>query len=72
MTKGNVKAQRKRRKRNLKGMPRTPTPLECIDGNFSYYTTAYCRRKGAYLTQGLSSTHRCKERKCEQYEEVYR
>lgn len=72
MSNGNVKAQRKRRKKNLQGLARTPTAYKCIDGNYSYYTVAYCNRKCAYLTNGLIHTHRCIERKCEQYAEVYR
>lgn len=72
MTQGNKRAQRKRRKQNLKGLARSPDAVELIDGNYSYYAVAYCERKQAYLTKGLVDTHKCKERKCGRYFEVYR
>ena len=67
---GNVKAQRKRRKEMKKNVPRAPDEYLLIDGNWSHYPYGYCRRKGAYLTQGLVNTHRCDKRKCEMLERV--
>ena len=40
----------------------------CIDGNVAKRNVAgYCMSKKGFLTKGLSNTHRCVERKCEQY-----
>lgn len=63
--KGNRKAQKKRRHERLKNRPeRLEEEYLLLDGNYSHYPVAYCRRKKAYLTQGLTDTHRCFEREC--------
>ena len=67
---GNVKAQRKRRKKMIRQVARLPDEYLLIDGNWSHYPVAYCKRKDAYITQGLINTHRCDKRKCEQLEKV--
>lgn len=72
MTTGNVKAQRKRRKKMQKQVQRAPNDYLLIDGNYSFYPYAFCKRKGAYLTMGLANTHKCVERECEQFERIYK
>lgn len=68
--KGNKKEQRKRRKKMYREMARSPDEFLLIDGNWSHFPYAYCKRKDAYLTLGLADTHRCKQRQCEQFERV--
>ena len=69
--KGNVKAQRKRRKQRLKKLPeRWDNEVLLIDGNFSFYPVAYCFRYKAFLTQGLLDTHRCDKRHCPKFRRV--
>lgn len=67
---GNVKEQRKRRKRMKKAVARSPDEFLLIDGNWSHYPYAYCKRKDGYLTLGLVQLHHCDTRQCEQYERV--
>ena len=63
--KGNIHAQRLRRKKRLKELPKKQdVQVELIDGNFSFYPAAYCKHHGGYLTLGLIETHRCRYRKC--------
>lgn len=62
------KDSQKRRRRNNKNVARAPTDLMLIDGNYSFYYVAYCKRKNGYLTKGLINTHKCDVRKCEQLE----
>ena len=67
MCKGNVKAQRKRRRKALKerkNMKPAETEVQLIDGNYTLYPTAYCKVHGGYLTHGLMDIHRCEKRKC--------
>ena len=69
--KGNVKAQRKRRKKRLKELPeRWDKEVLLIDGNSSFYPVAYCFHHEAFLTQGLVDTHRCDRRKCPKFRRV--
>ena len=66
--KGNIKAQRKRRKARkklLKPGDYFNDEFELIDGNYSHYPIGYCDRYGRFLTAGLANTHRCRQRKCE-------
>lgn len=68
---GNIKAQRKRQKERRKHLPqKQKQKVMLIDGNLSYYPTAYCRTHGGYLTEGLINTHRCEKRKCVGYEDL--
>lgn len=67
---GNVKEQRKRRRKNVKAVPRSPDLWELIDGNWSHYPYGYCSRKCAYLTKGLCDTHRCQQRNCNRFERL--
>lgn len=67
---GNVKAQKNRYKKMIKQVPRAPDEYELIDGNYSHYPYGYCTRYGAYLTMGLSNTHRCEQRQCNRFERV--
>lgn len=67
MCKGNIKEQRKRRKKALKerkNMNPTKEKVRLIDGNYTHYPVAYCKIHGAYLTHGLLNIHRCEKRKC--------
>ena len=73
MCKGNVKAQRKRRRKALKErkkMKPAETEVQLIDGNYTLYPAAYCKRHGGYLTQGLINTHRCDKRNCKGFQKV--
>lgn len=64
-SKGNRKAQRKRRKERLKNKPpKSRYKVQLIDGNFTYYPIAYCKYHQAFMTEGLMATHRCVNRKC--------
>lgn len=64
-SKGNRKAQRKRRKERLKNKPpKSRYKVQLIDGNFTYYPVAYCKYHQAFMTEGLMTTHRCVKRKC--------
>lgn len=63
---GNVKAQRKRRRERLKNHPpRQAEKVQLYDGNWTFYPAAYCKIHGAYLTQGLIDTHKCQQRECQ-------
>lgn len=64
--KGNVKAQRKRRRQRLRtaNTKRATKPYQCIDNNFTWYPTAYCERYKGALTEGLINVHRCREKGC--------
>lgn len=69
--KGNIKAQRKRRKERLKNRPPKAEELFLlIDGNYSFYPVAFCKYHGAYMTQGLCDIHRCEKRKCPRFRKV--
>ena len=69
--KGNVKAQRKRRKQRLKRLPpRWNNEVLLIDGNFSFYPVAYCLYHKAFMTHGLVDTHRCEQRNCPRLRKV--
>lgn len=69
--KGNVKAQRKRRKQRMKELPeRWNKEVLLIDGNFSFYPVAYCLHHKAFMTHGLVQTHRCEQRKCVKFRKV--
>lgn len=71
MNKGNRKAQRKRRRARQKNLPeKQKERYELIDGNFTHYPVAYCWRYGAWLSQGLADTHRCRQRKCRRFEKI--
>ena len=62
---GKVSDQRKRRRQRLRVRPkRQDKEVQLYDGNWSYYPSAYCGIHGAYLSQGLIDTHRCKQRNC--------
>lgn len=66
---GNIKAQRKRKRERRKHLPKKQAEkVLLIDGNLSYYPIAYCSRYGAFLTEGLADTHRCLQRKCKRYD----
>lgn len=70
-SKGNRKAQQKRRKERLKNRPpKQKEKVLLIDGNFSFYPDGFCKYYGAFLTQGLIDTHRCLHRKCPRFKEV--
>lgn len=63
--KGNIRAQKKRRKERLKNRPpKSEEKVLLIDGNYSFYPVAFCSQYKAYLTCGLADTHRCQEREC--------
>lgn len=67
MCKGNIKAQRKRRRKALKerkNMKPAETEVQLIDGNYTLYPAAYCKIHDGYLTLGLMDIHRCEKRKC--------
>lgn len=71
MNKGNRKAQRKRRRIRAKDLPtRQQVKFELIDGNMTYYPSAYCKAHGAFLSIGLEQTHRCDKRHCNSYERL--
>ena len=60
--------ERKRKNERRKHLPtRQPEKVILIDGNLSHYPIAYCAIHGAYLTEGLASTHRCMKRQCNGY-----
>lgn len=62
---GNRKAQRARRKARADSLPICrKQQYQLVDGNYSHYPAAYCKRMKGYLTVGLVETHRCTERKC--------
>lgn len=70
--KGNRKAQQQRRRERLKYLPkRQDEKHELIDGNWSHYPVAYCACHSAFLTQGLIDTHRCVQRHCSGFKEVF-
>lgn len=63
--KGNIREQRKRRRKRLKNLPqKQPEMVALIDGNYSYYPYAFCKSKQAYLTLGLVNTHKCEKKHC--------
>ena len=65
--KGNIKAQRKRRRNRLKMYPKgiwREAEYELIDGNFSHFAVAFCENYSGYLTIGLMDTHGCERRNC--------
>lgn len=63
--KGNVREQKRRRRKRLKERPpKLKEKVQLIDGNWTLYPVAYCKSHGGYLTQGLIETHRCVKRKC--------
>lgn len=69
MSKGNLKAQKQRRKARKKKLdkpPKQPVPYQLIDGNMSYYPIAFCSVHTGYLTAGLINTHKCNRRRCRQ------
>lgn len=65
--KGNVKAQRERRKERAKMYPHVEQGEAeiLIDGNYSTRAVAFCARYNGYLTYPLINTHGCIERKCD-------
>lgn len=67
-SRGNVKAQRKRKQQRQK-VPRTKNEYWCIDGNFTVHPLAYCTYYHGVLTQGLMDTHHCKEKGCHRLRE---
>lgn len=63
--KGDVAAQKKRRKERRKLLPeRTADKYQLIDNNFTYYPIAYCKAKKGWLSLGLMHTHKCKDKSC--------
>lgn len=66
---GDRKAQRKRRRKNLKESKPSEFFYQCIDGNWSNRCVGYCHRYHGALTVGLMKCHRCKERNCHRLEE---
>ena len=67
MSRGNRRAQRQRRKVRRKFLPKPPrqqVQYQLIDGNMTYYPTAFCSAHTGYLTAGLINTHRCRKRHC--------
>lgn len=69
-TKGNKSRQNKRRRQRKKNLPpRQSEPFELIDGNLTHYPIGYCKHHGAWLSLGLTETHRCKPRQCSGYVE---
>lgn len=67
MCKGNIKAQRKRRRKALKQRKKIKPladEVQLIDGNYTLYPVAYCKAHSGYLTQGLMDIHRCEKRIC--------
>lgn len=67
MSRGNRKLQNQRRRERNKRQtkpPKQPFLYQLIDGNMSYYPAAFCEYYGAYLTEAMMGTHKCKKRKC--------
>lgn len=68
---GDLKNQRRRRRQRMKNLPdKWFRAVELIDGNLSHYPIGYCNYHGAYVTEGIAQTHRCKEKECVRFEEV--
>jgi hypothetical protein len=69
--KGNIKAQRKRRRERRKNLPpKQKEACELIDGNWSHYPVAECLYHKGFLTNGLVDTHRCEKRHCKWFKKV--
>lgn len=64
--KGNIDAQKARRRERAKGYPKVePGTTEIlIDGNFSRYAVAYCNHYKGWLTYPLMNTHECLGNEC--------
>lgn len=69
--KGNIKAQKERRKERAKGYPKVePGETEIlIDGNYSQYAVAFCNYHKGWLTYPLMNTHGCIGKECRWLEE---
>ena len=69
--KGNIKAQKERRKERAKGYPKVePGETEIlIDGNYSQYAVAFCNYHKGWLTYPLMNTHGCIGKGCSWLEE---
>ena len=68
---GNIKAQKERRKERAKGYPKVePGETEIlIDGNYSQYAVAFCNYHKGWLTYPLMNTHGCLDKECSWLEE---
>ena len=66
--KGNIKAQRHRRRHNNKDVKRYDQPFDLIDDNITYQPYGYCRYYRGYLTRNMSILHKCEEKKCQNFE----
>lgn len=68
---GNVAAQKRRRKARMRQNPkRSEHAVMLIDGNMSFYPAAWCAYRKAFLTQGLIETHKCRKIACGALKEV--
>ena len=65
---GNVKAQRRRRRKNNKHIEKQDLPYQLIDGNMSYYPYGYCNWYKGFLTKNMTMCHRCEHKKCSKFE----
>lgn len=64
--KGNRHRQNEKRKlRRKTGQKKLKQNVCLIDGNFSYYPSAFCVVHNGFLTKGLMDTHRCEKRNCD-------
>ena len=63
---GNIKEQRKRRKKRLtsESDPKTKNEYWCIDGNYTVRPYAYCTYYHGVLTRGLVDLHHCVDKDC--------
>jgi len=57
--KGNVKAQRRNRKINNRGIRRLRDEFLMIDGNFTHFPVAFCSHYDGYITNNMLLRHNC-------------
>ncbi|NCE98415.1 hypothetical protein [Emergencia sp. 1XD21-10] len=65
-----MKKHKKKRKTPIPKGKRRKYQYRCIDGNWTYYPSAYCKYHQGVLTAGLMATHRCKQRNCRRLDET--
>jgi len=64
--KGDRKAQRRRRKKYNRGIPKQQEEYRLIDNNYSPQPYVYCCYYKGYMTKNQTMRHGCAARKCEQ------
>ena len=59
---GNTHTQRKRYRRNFDPSLAKEDSFECIDGNYTHYPYAWCKRYDGFLTKNMAVRHQCDAR----------